>query len=188
MKSVSNKSVWKGLSYLFSNLPKVEKWFHFVVVAWVIAQLLSSFGMHVHGDTPASALTLVDKFHMYSGIALAPISLIFFTLILKRRTIATMYPWLFMDFAVIKQDIQSLFKLQLPDARPKGLAATVEGLGLLALLLAIATGLLWYVFFTRDGSAPFLLSIHKTAVGAIEAYFYGHAIFALLHLINWMRK
>ncbi|KXF80810.1 cytochrome b/b6 domain-containing protein [Enterovibrio coralii] len=188
MATTSNKSLSAGFSYLFASLPKIEKWFHLAVVVWVIGQLLSSFAMHVHGDTPASALTFIDKFHMYSGIALAPVALVFCGVILKRRSVSNMYPWLSLDFSVIKDDLQTLLKLQLPEARPKGLAATVEGLGLLALLLAIATGVTWYVFFSLDGSAPLLLSIHKTAVGAIEAYLYGHGIFALLHLVDWMRK
>ncbi|WP_345197260.1 hypothetical protein [Kistimonas scapharcae] len=36
-------------------------------------------------------------------------------------------------------------------------------------------------------TAPLLLSIHKTSVGAIECYFYGHGGFALLHLVSWWR-
>ena len=179
----------QGLSFLFLHLPKPEKWLHLLVLTWVLWQLLMSFGMHVHSDTPFNQITLIDKLHIYGGLGLFPLAIIFFAIILHRRKLADLYPWLQMDFRGIKADIQTLCTRKLPEAAPGGLAATVEGLGLLALLLALVTGFLWYCAISLGVTdAPQLLQIHKTCVGAIELYFYGHSTFALLHLLTWWFK
>lgn len=99
-----------------------------------------------------------------------------------------MYPWLSGNFTQIKQDLQCLSRVELPESHPAGIAATVEGLGLLALLLALVTGTAWYLSASSTGISPELLKIHKTSVGLIETYFYGHGAMALLHFIHWWRE
>ena len=131
---------------------------------------------------------MISQVHMYSGLALLPISLIFMTVVIRRRTFADLYPWLYKDFAVIAEDIKTLFTFRLPKARPAGLSATIEGLGLLALLLAIFTGCLWYADAVTGHMSALLLEIHKSSVGLIETYFYAHGLFGLLHLIEWWRS
>ncbi|WP_232055236.1 hypothetical protein [Vibrio taketomensis] len=91
-----------------------------------------------------SGINQVAKLHVYGGLLLLPISLLFIYKALKRRTIADMYPWLSGNFSQIKADIQTLRQFTLPKTHPAGLAATVEGLGL-RLLLALVTGTLWYI-------------------------------------------
>ncbi|MDD1793185.1 hypothetical protein L4D06_05745 [Enterovibrio makurazakiensis] len=185
---VGNKTL-RGLSYLFSQLPKSEKWLHMLTMTWVIYQIATSFGMHVHGDTTHTQITLVDELHMYGGLGLMFVSLIFFIVVINRRHLSDLYPWAYGRFAAIQQDIRALVKWHLPEPQHGGLAATVEGLGLLALFLAIFTGSWWFVLFAKGSTlAPDFLSIHKAAVGAIEAYIYGHGLFALLHLATWWRR
>ncbi|MGS0680543.1 hypothetical protein ACVBIL_05190 [Shewanella sp. 125m-7] len=176
----------KGISFLFIHLPKAEKWLHLFVLSWVLWQLLISFAMDVHGNTPFSQMTIIDKLHIYGGLGLFILSIIFFIIVLHRRKLADLYPWLTGNFSGLKSDLKVLMSLRLPEAAPSGLAATIEGLGLLALLLAVATGLLWYSAITLGFSfAPELLQFHKISVTAIEVYFYGHSTFALLHLLTW---
>lgn len=183
------KKAHSGLSYLFFNLPKTEKLFHLLIVLWVVWQLATSFGMHVHGDTLLSQITLIDNLHIYGGLGLFIFAILFFTLVLHRRKTADLYPWLHGHWTQLNADCRTLLGRQLPEPSAGGLAATVEGLGLLALLLAVVTGSLWFVAINNHFDiAPTLLKIHKTSVGAIELYFYGHFAFAMLHLINWWRK
>lgn len=178
----------EGISYIFSSLPKVEQYFHLLVVIWVITQVVSSATMNVHGNTPPTEFDAFDKFHIYSGMLLIPTALLFCIIIIRRRSFHDMYPWIWGDFSTIKQDIRTLSQFTLPKAHPRGLAATVEGLGLLALVLALATGSTWWLLITADNTAPIALSIHKMAVGAIELYLYGHATFAVLHLLQAVRR
>ncbi len=184
---MSLSRIKQGIEELFANLPHAEKALHALVLIWVLTQIISSNFMHVHADTIWSSVNQVAKLHVYGGLLLLPISLLFIYKVLKRRTIVDMYPWLSGNFSQIKADIQTLRQFTLPKTHPAGLAATVEGLGLLALLLALVTGTLWYIVASSSGIAPTLLSIHKTSVGLIETYFYAHGAMALLHYIQWWR-
>lgn len=183
-----NKTL-RGLSFLFARLPSAEKWLHFTTLSWVLFQLVSAAGMHVSKDATVYHLTLIDHIHMYSGVGLLLFSMVFFVTVINRRPLTDMYPWLSGNFKVIKVDLRILKTGRLPSPKPSGLAATIEGLGLLALILATITGALWTIaMLSENASSPDFLAIHKTAVTAIEAYIWGHGIFALLHLIVWWRR
>ena len=180
----------EGVHALFERLPHSEKILHLLVMLWVLMQIITSNFMHVHSDTPWADINVVSHIHAYGGLLLFPITLLFSWKIIKRRKISDIYPWLHKDISEIKKDIKTLSTFSLPEVRPGGLAATIEGLGLLALLLALVTGAMWYIS-ASNGSlsfSPQLLEIHKTSVGLIEAYFYGHGLFGLLHLVVWWRS
>ncbi len=104
---------------------------------------------------------------------------------MTRRQFVDLYPWFYGRFDILKQDLDSLLKLKLPETKPSGLAACIEGLGLLALLLALLTGGVWYWFLSSNGPNDLLLSVHKLSVTFIQIYFFGHGTAALLHLIKW---
>ncbi|NLS12012.1 hypothetical protein HGP28_03785 [Vibrio sp. SM6] len=177
-----------AVNALFISLPIVEKTLHFLIALWVILQLLSSAGMHIHSDTAEMDWRWIDRLHMYSGLSLLPIAVLFFVVVLRRRGAADLYPWRFSHWRQIKSDLVQLRRRQLPPPKPSGLAATVEGLGLFALLLAVFSGTSWYLAqaFGLSFSST-LLSLHKSLVGLIELYFYGHTGFALLHLMQFWR-
>ncbi|MGR5235654.1 cytochrome b/b6 domain-containing protein [Vibrio alfacsensis] len=183
-----NSKLKLGLKSLFGTLPNIERYLHFAVLFWVLLQLLSSSLMHVHGDTELNQISDLAFIHIYSGLVLLPVSLIFATKVIMRRKIQDLYPWLSGHYQVIKEDAESLLKLDLPEAKPSGLAATIEGLGILALILAVVTGSVWYLTVFTSGPSEWLLSIHKLSVTFIQIYFFGHALFAMLHLAQWWRK
>lgn len=179
--------VKEGVDELFANLPKSEKVLHALILVWVLAQIISSNFMHVHADTLWGNINLMAKFHVYSGLFLIPITLVFLYRVIARRKITDLYPWLSGNFEQIKKDMAVIRTFRLPESHPSGLAATVEGLGLLALLLALFTGSIWYLFASNSGTSPLLLDIHKTSVGLIEAYFYAHGFMGILHFVQWWR-
>lgn len=186
---MSDKRFGSGISFLFSKLPHSEAILHAFVMTTVLLQLLSSFFMHVHATTPLATLSAIDWYHVYAGLGLLLLTPVFMALMLKRRHWRDLYPWLGGNLSQIKADICSLLDRQLPEAKPAGLAATVEGLGLLALFLALISGTVWLLAMLQGWSdAPDLLKLHKALVGLIEAYVYGHGGFALLHLIVWWRR
>ncbi|WP_246335813.1 cytochrome b/b6 domain-containing protein [Vibrio marinisediminis] len=170
-----------GVDELFVKLPIAEKVLHAFVFVWVLAQIISSNFMHVHTTTLWQNINLVAKAHVYAGLLLVPITLVFCYKVLKRRKLGDMYPWLSGNFTQIKEDLKTLRSFKLVESHPSGIAATVEGLGLLALLLALVTGTLWYFSASSSGISPELLEIHKTSVGLIETYFYAHGAMAILH-------
>ncbi|WP_345197261.1 hypothetical protein [Kistimonas scapharcae] len=95
---------------------------------WVISQLSTSFAMHVHGNTPFDQVTAIDKLHIYGGVCLFIPAVLFFALVLYRRKVTDLYPWLTGNWSALKDDLRSLVRFRLPEPSPGGLAATVEGL------------------------------------------------------------
>ncbi|EJD6083006.1 cytochrome b/b6 domain-containing protein, partial [Providencia rettgeri] len=93
------------------------------------------------------------------------------------------------DFKQIKEDINSLLAKKLPDSSPKGLAATVQGLGLGALSIVILSGIAWFILWLQQ--SPFALearSIHKSLTILIEIYIYGHGGLGIIHFIIWNKS
>ena len=90
--------------------------------------------MHIHGNTLAPQFTTIDKLHIYGGAALFLPAVIFFIIAIHRRQVADLYPWLKGNLSQLKEDVETLASLKLPEAFPGGLAATVEGLGLLGFI------------------------------------------------------
>ncbi|UJF17017.1 cytochrome b/b6 domain-containing protein [Vibrio sp. SS-MA-C1-2] len=173
---------------VFSSLPNNEKILHGFTLAWVLFQILSSGLMHVSHHGRWDNISTLDLIHIYSGILLLPLSLIFMTIVIKRRKFNDLFPWVFKDFHQLRLDLMLLKQRKLPPAHPKGLAAIVEGLGILALLMALLTGLLWFITIKAGSDASLLLSIHKSSVGLIETYFYAHGFMGLLHIFFAWKK
>lgn len=70
--------------------------------------------------------------------------------------------------------------------KPRGLASTVEGLGLGALLLVVLSGTLWFVLWILDSPYAYdVMQAHKSLTGLIEVYILGHGFMAILHFISW---
>jgi hypothetical protein len=180
--------IHNAFNYLFKDLPTSEKVLHHAIILWVLLQIISSSFMHIRRDTLWSDINWVSQLHIYSGLVLLFVSILFFIKVINRRKATDIYPWIYKNVNVITEDIKTLLTFRLPETRPAGLAATIEGLGLLALLLAVTTGMLWYLSVGYSDLTPLLLKTHKTSVGLIEIYFYGHGLFGLLHLINRLRS
>ncbi|MGS0691776.1 cytochrome b/b6 domain-containing protein [Shewanella sp. 0m-4] len=183
-----NVKLRQGIKVLFKSLPFLEKYLHFAVMIGVLFQLISSSLMHVHGDTQLDNIADLAFIHIYAGLVLFPLSIIFAIKVIMRRKLLDLYPWFFGRYEGIKEDIECLLKGRLPEPKPAGLAATVEGLGLLALLLALTTGGMWFLVVNISGPSELLLSVHKLCVTFIQIYFFAHGAFALLHLFKWWRE
>ncbi|MCF1426855.1 MAG: hypothetical protein LPH19_02495 [Shewanella sp.] len=182
---MSESKLSRGINDLFSGLPPLKKWRHGLILTAVILQIISSSFMHIHADTLPSSFGALDWYHIVVGLGLLLLVPVFMGILLKRRTCRVLYPWLAGSFNVIKEDIHTLQTLTLPPFRSAGLAACVEGLGLLALLLAALSGTLWFIGMRQGSSeAADLLNLHKNLIGLIETYIYGHGGFALLHFIT----
>lgn len=107
----------------------------------------------------------------------------------NQRGFRYFYPYLWGDFKQIKEDINSLLAKKLPDSSPKGLAATVQGLGLGALSIVILSGIAWFILWLQQ--SPLALearSIHKSLTILIEIYIYGHGGLGIIHFIIWKKS
>lgn len=187
----------KWLRELWTFLGKYQnasvRWLHLIVVLAVIAQILSSNGMHFDkatGAVPGAPLTwFSDWFHIVLGLGLIPITLAFIVAALRAHGLRHYYPYLWGDLAQAKADLAASLKLQLTEPRPGGLAAIVTGLGFGAIALALTTGALWF-FLWREGSPSTheAKEVHEAMATLVEVYFVGHGGMATLHFLAWLKQ
>ena len=108
---------------------------------------------------------------------------------LTKRGFHYFFPYLWGDTEQLKKDVQASLRFKMVPPRPKGLATTVQGLGLGALLLVVLSGLIWFILWLNGSSfAGPALETHKNLSFLIELYLIGHGCMALLHFFVWQRK
>ncbi len=165
---------------------------HALIVALVILQILSSGIMHVSASGQIAASTfpwLASWYHILAGLLAAVLSCLLTAYSLTHHGLRYFFPYLWGDTEQLKQDIQASLRFRIIPPRPKGLATSVQGLGLGALMLVILSGALWFLLWLADASgAAAAREAHKTLSGLVELYLLGHGGMALLHFAFWQRK
>ena len=122
------------------------------------------------------------------GIVLFFLTLFLIASCFNQRGFKYFYPWLFGDIRQIKNDLNTLRTLKLPDSSPFGLAASVQGLGLGALSLVVLSGLIWFALWLLHSPVALeIRSLHKSLTLLIEIYIYSHGALGALHYISWFR-
>lgn len=169
--------------YLGETQSHFLRYIHATIAALIILQIIDSNFMHVH-YLPERYLNIGTYFHISVGITITLVSFIFFYQVLSKRGPHYFFAYCFGDISQIKKDVLQLSNLKLPNAHPGGIAASIQGLGLLALFSVIVAGLAWLSAWTLHFSiAHTLQSLHKTLTGFIEVYIVGHGAMGLLHFI-----
>lgn len=185
-------SLWEFLGVFQKPFARI---LHAVLVVLVLVQIASSAGM---GITDASIIQtgfwihFAVWLHIIVGIFLIPITLVQVVYSLKNKGVRHFFPYLWGDMEQIKKDIAKSLQFKIVAPRPKGLASTVQGLGLGALLLAVGSGTLWcYLWATGTSSqeaVSLALESHKVLVYLIIFYLFGHGGMALLHFVTWQKS
>lgn len=182
-------SIWQ---YLSINQTRSIRIVHLLVLILVITQIIISSGMKVNsaGIIPADGYTFYFTWmHIFIGISLLLLSTILIVICLTKRGLRHFYPYLWNDFSQIKQDMKELAARHLPDSSPRGIAASVQGLGLGALLLAVISGSSWFILWSQGSAlAHDVENIHKMLVGLIEIYVVAHGAMGILHYLLWRKK
>ena len=180
------KLLWQFLG--FFQKPYM-RFLHAIIAALVILQILSSFAMHMLPSNPALSSWLASWYHILSGLLVVIVSLLLAADSLTKRGFHYFFPYLWGDTEQLKKDVQASLRFKMVPPRPKGLATTVQGLGLGALLLVVLSGLIWFILWLNGSSfAGPALETHKNLSFLIELYLIGHGCMALLHFFVWQRK
>jgi hypothetical protein len=165
---------------------------HMTVLVLVMMQLISSnlISFDASGRVSESPAFFIGSWtHFSIGLALGLVGFLFVAIEITKHGIRYFFPYLWGDFTQIKEDLKTLLSRQLPEAVPGSLAAVVQGLGLGALALTLASGLGWFFLWqTGVGRAEAVISIHEMFTGLIQAYVIGHGGLGLLHIILWNRR
>lgn len=175
---------------LWRSLPHEDAPFfrllHIIVAVLILAQIINSNFTEREAIGGNSIETVITWLHIISGFGLIFLGLVMLTWMFSQRGFRWYFSWLCGDLSGIRQDIKTLAKLQLPDAEHGGIAATIQGLGVVSLLAVAMVGGLWFVVYNAQGaSSPLahsLLHWHKFLTTFIEIYFYIHGAMGILHI------
>ncbi|WP_260953787.1 cytochrome b/b6 domain-containing protein [Serratia marcescens] len=164
---------------------------HIIVAFLILLQIINSNLTESSSLGDPTIVGIVTWIHVISGFALIVLGFVMLVWMLVTRGFRYYYSWLTLDFRGITEDIKTLFSLRLPEAHAGGIAALIQGLGVLALLGVALCGGLWFVLNANLGASSVLvrdvLHFHKFLTVFIETYFFAHGAMGLLHIFLTVR-
>ncbi|QHX00037.1 cytochrome b/b6 domain-containing protein [Klebsiella variicola] len=165
---------------------------HIIVATLILLQIISSNLTESEALRDVSLTGVVTWFHVISGLALIVLGVVMLVWMLKQRGFRYYFAWLSLDFRGLVEDIKMLMTFRLPEAHAGGIAAMIQGLGVLALLAVALCGGLWFVLDIAPGASSALaeavLHLHKFLTVFIETYFWAHGAMGLLHIFLTFRS
>lgn len=165
---------------------------HIIVAVLVLLQIINSNLTESEALNDFTLTGIVTWFHVISGFTLIFLGIIMLVWMLKQRGFRYYFSWLTLDFRGIVEDIKMLMSFRLPEAHSGGIAALIQGLGVLALLGVALCGGLWFALNTILGPSSALaetvLHVHKFLTVFIETYFWAHGVMGALHIFLTVRS
>lgn len=154
-----------------------------LAAAWLV---LSSpwIGMYDRMPEEPGWVTLA---HVVIGFVALPIGAAYAAAVVQGGRWREYFPWLGGDLGAVGRDIFGIFRGRVPTVEGGGLLPMIEGLLLLALLIAGATGAAWF-FVQGSEAAVALRDAHILAGRACAALLLLHLIGVALHLLDFVRE
>ncbi len=157
---------------------------HILVALMILAQIINSNFTEREALDEQGLTTIITWLHVISGFSLIILGVIMLGWMFKQRGAKFYFSWLHFDFSGIAQDIGTLRRLRLPEAHSGGIAATIQGLGVLSLLAVALSGGIWFLLnAAQNPLAHSVMHWHKTLTTFIEIYFFAHGAMGLLHIL-----
>ncbi|EMX6369758.1 cytochrome b/b6 domain-containing protein [Enterobacter hormaechei] len=165
---------------------------HIIVAVLILLQIISSNLTESDALSDYTLTGFVTWFHIVSGLSLIALGVVMLVWMLTQRGFRYYFAWLTLNFRGVIEDIKMLMSFRLPEAHAGGIAALVQGLGVLALLGVALCGGFWFALNTIPGASPVLtetiLHLHKFLTVFIETYFWVHGAMGLLHIFLTIRS
>ncbi|TCL45547.1 cytochrome b561-like protein [Raoultella planticola] len=165
---------------------------HISVAVLVLLQIINSDFTESEALGDVNLVGFMTWFHVISGFTLIALGIVMLIWMLTQRGFHYYFAWLKLDFRGMAADLKTLIALRLPDAHAGGVAASIQGLGVLALLGVALCGGLWFVLNTAFGPSSALahdvLGLHRFLTVFIETYFWAHGAMGLLHIFLKVRS
>ncbi|CAM7845322.1 cytochrome b/b6 domain-containing protein [Klebsiella quasipneumoniae] len=159
---------------------------HIIVATLILLQIISSNFTESEALRDLNITGVVTWFHIVSGLALIALGAVMLVWMLNTRGFRYYFAWSTFDFRGVVEDSKQLMTFRLPEAHAGGIAAMIQGLGVLALLAVALCGGLWFVLDTASWASPSLaetvLHWHKFLTVFIETYFWAHGAMGVLHI------
>ncbi|HTN47796.1 MAG TPA: cytochrome b/b6 domain-containing protein [Burkholderiaceae bacterium] len=128
----------------------------------------------------------IDLSHVVIGLALLPITLLYFAACTLGGRWRLYFPWLAGQGGSVLTDIAGIFGGIRPGSEGGGLFAAIEGLLLLTLLVACVSGAFWFALQGSD-AAVVARSAHRAVAHALIALLLAHVAAVALHLVDLVR-
>ncbi len=125
--------------------------------------------------------------HVVVGFAGLAIGLLYAAAVVQGGRWREYFPYLGGDLGTVGRDLAGLLRGRLPTVEGGGLLPMIEGLLLLAFLLAALTGAAWY-FVQGTETAVALREAHIVAARACAAIVLLHLLGVALHLLDFVRE
>jgi hypothetical protein len=192
MKTLPGNRIHLIWEYFRDRQPPIIRVLHLTILCLALNQILISnfMGFAMNGAISSRTVKYYCTWlHIGGGLTLIPLTAVFTLLVLRYRGVKYFFAYLYGDFSQLKIDFQQLSQLRLPVPRAYGVAATVQGLGMGALILVLLSGSLW--FFCWINMVPWektAKELHETLTGLIELYALGHGTMGVLHLFYTLKK
>jgi len=177
-------------NYFQEKMPPAIRHLHIIIMLLIVAQIIISNFIEVERDGKIGTEFIefyATWLHFIVGLLLVPLIITFVALEFKRYGFSYFFPYLNGNFAQLLNDIKQLLSFKLPEAKPYGLAAIIQGLGLGAVLLVVGSGLTWFIGWNVGASWEHdIKELHELLTGLVEAYLIGHGVVGVLHI--WLSK
>lgn len=174
------------IEYLTERQTPAIRLFHVLVLLLVISQiLLSNFiSFTDSGEISNKMLGYYGTWaHIIGGLILAPIACVFVLLVVKEHGLRYFFPYFINEHSQLKNDIELLKQRKIPAPSPYGLAAIVQGLGLISLLSTLLSGVIWFLSWSYGATwSDFFKETHGLLTGIVIAYAVGHGFMGLIHI------
>ena len=165
---------------------------HIIVAVLILLQIINSNLTESDALSDYTLTGFVTWFHVITGLSLIVLGFVMLAWMLTQRGFHYYFAWLTLDFRGVVEDIKMLISFRLPEAHAGGIAALIQGLGVLALLGVASCGGFWFALNTIPGMSPVLtesvLNVHKFLTVFIETYFWAHGSMGLLHIFLTIRS
>lgn len=147
-------------------------------------------------------------FHLINGIGLFVVTIVFAYQVLHRKGLHWMYPYLFGNVRVLREDIVKLLQvrftirkspdidratrafiileqLNLPRPRPASLAAAVQGGGIALQFLMVVFGVLFFAAWIKGLDIAWdFIAIHRILAIPFFLFYLGHGPMGIIHIFN----
>lgn len=174
------------MAHLRQRQSPLIMYLHLAILALVISQIIVSNFMEFTdaGEITDSTIEFYGTWlHIFTGLLIIPLALIFLTATFKEHGFKYYFPYLAGDLSQLKKDIEQLKRFELPEPGAYGIAAIVQGLGLGALLLVLISGSTWFLSWSYHLSwSDDVKEVHEFLTGFIQAYIIGHGSMGVLHI------
>jgi len=120
---------------------------HLSIALLVIVQILNSNFMQINSKGIISDQWFAYYStwgHFITGILALIISTVFIFVVLSKHGFVYFFPYIVGDFTQLKNDLVCLKEHKMPEANPRGLATSIQGLGLGAIALTATSGAIWF--------------------------------------------